>query len=95
MSAAHDQIASAIVQGQVKMIGKVALSLAGKVPGVTVDDTGHVTIDGDGVSAIEGLVRQYSALTGQLGVRMCYTSAKSALESNPSVVVPSFASFAA
>jgi hypothetical protein len=95
MSSGHDAVATAIIQGQMRMIGDVALNLANKVPSLTVQPDGTASIGGDAVGAIEALVREYSSLTGQLGVRMCYTSAKPALDANPSVSIPSFAAFAA
>lgn len=94
MAAGHDEVATAIVVGQTKLIGAVAVTLARKVPGVEVDASGATKIAGDGVAAIEALVSEYSTLTGQLGVRMCFNAAKDALAEHPEVTIPSFASLA-
>jgi hypothetical protein len=92
--AGYDDVATAIVQGQRKMVGQVAIQLAQKAPGVSVDAEGNATITGDGAAAIDALVKEYSAITGQLGVRMCYQAAEPALKRHPDVTVPSFATFA-
>lgn len=89
--AAFDEVATAIITGQKQVIGPVAIALARKVDGLDVTDDGTATIRGDGVKAIESLVREYSALTGQLGVRMCFNAAQPALRQHPSVEIPSFA----
>jgi hypothetical protein len=89
--AGFDDVASAIINGQKAVMGPVAISLAQKVPGIVVDADGAATISGDGAGAIESLVKEYSSLTGQLGVRMCFQSARQALAANPDVRIPSFA----
>ena len=92
MAAGYDQVATAIVRGQMKLMGDVALSLARKVSDVTVADTGDTVVSGNGEAAIEGIVKEYSSLTGNLGVKMCFNFAKDELQRNPGVQVPSFAS---
>ena len=92
MAAGYDQVATAIVRGQMKLMGDVALSLARKVADVTVADTGDTVVNGNGDAAVEGIVREYSSLTGNLGVKMCFNFAKDELQRHPSVNVPSFAS---
>ena len=52
MAAGYDQVATAIVRGQMKLMGDVALSLARKVADVTVADTGDTVVNGNAV--IEG-----------------------------------------
>lgn len=91
MAAGYDSVATAIVRGQMKLMGNVAVSLARKVANVTVADTGDTVVDGDGATAIDGIVQEYSSLTGNLGVKMCFDFAKDELQRNPSVQVPSFA----
>lgn len=90
---AFDDIASAIIIGQRTLIGPVAITLASKVPGVSVGDEGRASVSGDGATVIDALVREYSTLTGPLGVRMCFQAAKSELSRHPEVSIPSFASF--
>ena len=91
MAASHDAVATAIVQGQAKVMGGVALDLAQTVDGLLVDGSGNATVSGDGNAVLDKLVGQYSAITGPLGVRMCHTVAKQALVQNPDVQVPAFA----
>jgi hypothetical protein len=90
MAAGYDSVATAIVRGQMKLMGNVAVSLARKVADVTVADTGDTTVAGNGDVAIENIVKEYSSLTGNLGVRMCFDFAKDELQRNPGVNVPSF-----
>lgn len=92
MAAAHDNVATAIVRGQMKLIGNVAISLARNVSSVDVAESGATSIAGDGDAAIDGIVRAYSSLTGQLGVKMCFDFAKDELQRHPDVRVPSFSS---
>lgn len=90
MAAGYDVVATAIVRGQMKLMGDVAISLARKVSMVEVADSGATTVSGDGDVAIDGIVREYSSLTGNLGVRMCFNFAKDELQRNPNVRVRSF-----
>ena len=94
MAAGHDAVATAIVQGQLRVMGDVAISLAQAVAGLNVAPTGAATVSGDGNQVLEQLVGQYSAITGPLGVRMCHTVAKAELAAHPDVTVPAFASYA-
>lgn len=89
--AVHNEIATAIIRGQQKVMGKVAVSMAAKVLGKDVPEDGTVDIGDQGVEAIEGLVTEFSSITGPLGVRMCYTTAKPVLDAHPDVSIPSFA----
>jgi hypothetical protein len=66
--------------------------MAGRAAGVEVSENGGITISGDPIMAIEGLVKEYSQLTGPLGIRMCYNSARDILESSGDLDIPSFRS---
>lgn len=91
MMAALDAVASAIIEGQRAVMGPVAVNLAQRVPGITIDAGGDVSVAGDGITAIEHLVQQYSSVTGKLGVRMCFQAARPVLDRYPDVAIPSFA----
>jgi hypothetical protein len=82
-------VATAIIAGQQKVMGPVAINLARSVSGITVGDDGSATVSG-GIDAVDALVKTYSGLTGQLGVRMCHQAAQQALQQHPDVQVPSF-----
>lgn len=90
MATGHDEVATAIITGQQKLMGAVAITLAQKVSGVQVDGSGSASIEGDGDTAVDGLVKAYSSLTGALGVRMCFASAQGELQRHPDVRVSSF-----
>lgn len=89
---AYEEIAATIIDGQVTVMGGVAYKLANEVAGLTVAEGGRPTISGDGAEVIDALVRQYSSITGPLGVRMCYSHAQAALRRH-AVTVPAFAGF--
>lgn len=93
VAAGHDEIASAIVTGQYKVMGAVAIKLASKALGRDVADSTPVTVTGVGVDDIERLIKEYSSITGPLGVRMCFSAAQPALKKHPDVEVPSFKAF--
>lgn len=88
----QDEVATAIVSGQRRLMGEVAWKLAARVPGVRVDDE-QVQVTGDPTDVIEGLVAEFSQITGPLGVRLCYTSAKAMLSRHPEMRIPSFMAF--
>lgn len=89
----YDDVASAIVAGQMKVVGPLAVMIANRVDGLAVGDDGSATVGaGDPVAAIEALVREYSALSGQLGVRLCRDAASAQLAAHPEVVIPVFQS---
>jgi hypothetical protein len=88
---AHDEIATAIVAGQHKVMGKVALTLASRATGHDLGtDLTTMNIDGATVDTIEKLIAEYSSVTGPLGVRMCRQAAAEALSRHPDVTIPSF-----
>lgn len=87
----HEAVAAAIIEGQRALMGHVALKLAEKVPNLSVDDAGAPKITGDGSQTVDALVREYSSITGPLGVRMCFNAAKPVLDRHGEVSIPSFA----
>lgn len=90
---AYEDIAATIIDGQVTIMGAVAYKLANEVPGLTVEEGGRPSISGSGPEAIDALVKQYSSITGPLGVRMCYSHAQAAIQRHE-ITVPAFAAFA-
>jgi len=93
MAVEHEQIATAIVDGQAKIMGVIALTMAAKVPGLTYVQGAGVRISGDGLDTLEKLVGEFAAVTGPLGARMCYMSAKPLLDRYPGVKVVAFDRF--
>lgn len=87
----HDDIATAIVKGQMGVVGPLAITMAGNVPGLAVDSGGTATVSGgDPSGVVSQLVQVYSSLTGALGVKMCHQSAASALQANPDITISAF-----
>ena len=93
MAAEHEQIATAIVEGQAKIMGAVAYTMAQKVPGLAYAQGTGAKISGDGISTLDKLVGEFAAVTGPLGARMCYMSARPVLDKYPAVKVPAFGRF--
>lgn len=92
MAAGYDDIATAIVQGQSKVMGAgAAVDLAKTVPGITVDAGGKATAAGG--PAIDALVQKYKAVSGPLAERICFMAAKPALAKHPGLTISSFARF--
>jgi hypothetical protein len=90
-SAVYNDIATAIVRGQQQVMGKVAVTMAAKVLGHGVPEDGTIEVGTMGADAINGLVQEYSSITGPLGVRMCHTAARPVLDAHPGVEIPVFA----
>lgn len=63
--------ASHIIKEQEGIIGPLAFDQARKVAGIQVDNTGNVTIAGDGKEVLNNLVHQYSELFGHASVEVC------------------------
>ncbi len=75
-TAIFDQIATRIIKQQEAIIGPVAIEQAKKVQGINVDWVQHeVDIKGNPQSAIDGLVKQYKELFGQIAVETCKQAA--------------------
>jgi hypothetical protein len=93
MASASEMVAQAIIEGQAKLVGGVAYAIANRVNGVTVDQGGVPTLSGDDIDAIDRLVKEYSSLTGPLGVRLCHEAAAPVLKAHPELQIPAFAAF--
>jgi len=94
MAAPFDDIATAIVHGQRKMMGDApAIDTARKAIGLTVDPSGTVAVPGDGVAGIENLIKAYASVSGPLAERMCYMASQAILKANHGVAIPTFRRF--
>ena len=67
----YSLVASRIIKQQEEVIGPVALEQAKKVGGLSVDNSGNVSISGDGKDVLEKLVRQYEKLFGRASIEVC------------------------
>jgi hypothetical protein len=92
MSSPHEEIASAIVKGQMAVMGDVAIAMAKRVSGVEISAAGDVTLNGDAAQLVNAIVGEYSSVTGPLGVRMCFNAARPALSRHADVTIDAFAS---
>lgn len=93
MAAPYDEIATAIVQGQSKVMGAgAACDVARGVAGTTVAADGATTVAA-GATTIDSMVQKYTDVSGPLGGRICFMAAKPVLTQNPGVSIPSFARF--
>jgi hypothetical protein len=67
----YAMMATKIIAEQSKIIGPVAYSQAGKVPGLIVDKSTHsATIQGDGAHVLDSLVGQYKLFFGDVAVEV-------------------------
>jgi hypothetical protein len=73
-----DQISIRIIKEQELIIGPVAWTEAGKVPGFHVVDQkkGEVSMDGDPKEVLNNLVAQYARLFGRASNAVCKEAAK-------------------
>jgi hypothetical protein len=80
----YRRIVIRIIEEQESIIGPLALDRAKKVPGMNVDWSHHdVQMDGDNMSLIDLLIRQYSDFFGQAAVEVCKEAASSLLSQLP------------
>ena len=94
MAAPFDDIATAIINGQRKMMGDApAVDTARKASGLSIDGSGKIAVMGDGIAGIENLIKAYAAVSGPLAERMCYMAAQGILKANPTVKIPTFSRF--
>jgi hypothetical protein len=87
------EAASRIIRGQKKVVGDAAYKLASRVHGLNVHKDGTVTLQGDEIEILDQLVREYSAITGPIGARICYMAAAPILRQNPDLKIPALAAF--
>jgi hypothetical protein len=67
----YAQIAHKIIEQQEAIIGPVAIEQAKQVPHITINWPKSVEVSGDGMVAIDDLVKQYEHLFGRLSVEVC------------------------
>jgi hypothetical protein len=89
---AYEQAATAIIQGQVAIMGSAAERLVARVSGLEYLN-GTARLTGDGIHVLEALVREFSGVSGPLGARMCFASAQPVLSKHPEIKIPSFSRF--
>lgn len=76
----YAQIAIRIIAAQEAIIGPVAIEQAEQVSSLSIDWARHeVSINGDGVAAIDQLIEKYRQLFGQISVEVSKESAASLL----------------
>jgi len=76
----YSQIVLNIIRHQEAIIGPVAVEQAEQIPNLTVDwDHQQVQISGDPVRVIDGLVKAYRHLFGQISVEVSKEAAASLL----------------
>jgi len=92
-TAEFEAVANAIIEGQVKIMGPAAQSIAGKIAGLTYAPGTGAKIAGAGATVVDALVKEYSNVTGPLGARLCYMSAQPILSKNPDMKIASFDRF--
>ena len=81
----YAKVAKQIIKEQESIIGPLAFDQARKVAGIQIDQTGNVSITGDGKEVLDHLVRQYSELFGRASVEVCKEAVKevsSSIDSN-------------
>lgn len=88
----YEDIAAAIVSAQRGIVGDVAYSLGRRVTGLEIADDGRISIVGNGPQVVTALVNEYSAITGPLGVRMCFNAAQPVMDRHGVRDIPAFAS---
>lgn len=73
LSVSYRELLEAIIKKQSSIVGLgVAIKRARNVAGLVLDDTGHITESTSTDSAaLEGLVNQYKALSGSVGLDFC------------------------
>ncbi len=73
---AYSKLVEAIIQGQERIIGPLAVEQAQQVPGLEVDWQQHtVSVKGNKTEVVERLVEQYQHLFGQTSVEVCREAA--------------------
>jgi hypothetical protein len=93
MTSPAQEVADLIIQGQTRVVGDAAFKLAGRVRGLKVKAGEPPQIDGSEIEVLDRLVRQYSAITGPIGARICYMSAVPVLRQHPELQIPALAEF--
>lgn len=86
----YSQIAEAIIQKQILVLGKpIAVERARRVSGLLIDDDGKVRdFPSDGTAALETLVNQYFELLGPAGISFSRDAALPIITENPGIALP-------
>lgn len=86
----YKELLDAILKRQILLLDeKVAVQHARAVPGLEVTDEGEVmSIKGDPVEVVRGLVEQFNLYSGSVGVLFCKQAAEPILEKYPDLKVP-------
>jgi hypothetical protein len=87
----YQDLIEQIVQKQASVLGiAVAVRRARKVAGLEIDDQGAVgAVPANVIPVLEGLVEQYKALSGSMGVEFCKQAAAAARQAHPDMQLPS------
>ena len=87
---AYEEIAGAIIQKQVLVLGKlIALERARKAQGLTLGDDGVVQeIIGNAIDVLENLIDQYRELLGPAAISFAKDAALATIKKNPSLSLP-------
>jgi hypothetical protein len=73
---AYSKLIEAIIQGQERIIGPLAVEQAQQVSGLEIDWSKHaINLKGDKIKVVERLVEQYEHLFGQTSVEVCREAA--------------------
>jgi hypothetical protein len=90
----YQELIEQIIQKQASVIGiAVAVRRARKVPGLELDDQGVVTaVPQNVIPVLEGLVEQYKALSGSMGVEFCKQASALARQAHPDLLLPTILS---
>lgn len=72
----YSKLVEAIIQGQERIIGPLAVEQAKQVEGLQIDWAKHdIQLTGDKTLVVEHLVEQYQHLFGQTSVEVCREAA--------------------
>lgn len=87
----YHSLVEQIIKKQASVLGMaVAVRRAGNVSGLTVSEDGVVQqMQANAIPVLEGLVDQYKALSGAMGVDLCKQAASSFRQAHPDMQLPS------
>ncbi len=88
-SISYTTIFKAIIREQQQVIGPLALERAKKVPGLVVRNANDISVKGDAVVALTGLVNEYAKLFGKASVEVCRDAVRTISPPIPSDKLPS------
>jgi len=86
---AYGQVVDKIIEGQVKLLGLLAITKAKNVDGFQIDDEGRViSISGDPKQIIHNLVLKYEEVAGETASKMCKIAISKLKEEYPGLELP-------